>query len=87
MNDRTARVNGWEQLTMTQPEVVEITLRVGLVPREDHCQIMLEWRDPRTDKLLGCETRPHVGLGQMDDAIANAVDRLLSVSARFAQPF
>lgn len=87
MNDRGTAVNSWEQLTMLQPEVYEITLRVGCVPMEDHYQLQLEWKDAKTDDLLGVESRHHVGDLGLDSSLDHFLARLRAVIESARSPF
>lgn len=72
---------------MFGPDVVEITLRVGVVADSDHCQIQLEWSNPTTGDLLGVEARHHVSLAGSDDALAWYVKRMTEVCREYTGPF
>jgi len=59
------------QLDLLGEEVLEITLRVGVIHAFDHAQFQLEVIDARTGELIECASRHHVGL---DDAMSELSD-------------
>jgi len=57
-------MRNWYQQTLTQPEVLELNARLGVIPQTDHLQVLVELKDPTTGVLLGQWSRPH---GRMRD--------------------
>lgn len=47
------------------PSAVEITLKVGLIPTEDHGQLMIECVDAPTGTLLALLSTPHFPLSAL----------------------
>nr|CRY97484.1 hypothetical protein [uncultured prokaryote] len=43
----------WYQQQLVNPEVIEITLKIGAIPSENHGQWWIELRDASGDCLLG----------------------------------
>lgn len=43
----------WYQQSFVEHEVLEIGLRIGVVPASDHVQVVAEVYEPRTAVLLG----------------------------------
>lgn len=74
MNDQ------WYQQAITPPTVMEVNLRVGVIPETDHAQVLVEAKDPTTGILLGQWSHPHTtmhGLGRvLDRALAKAIEFL-----------
>lgn len=66
------------QLQLAGAEVLEITLRVGVIRALDHVQFQLDLVDASTGELISCASRHHVGL---DDAMSELSDwvRVLEV--------
>ena len=69
------------QTALFAPGVVDVTLRVGLIPRENHLQWQLEVRNAVTDELLAMESRPHASIADLESEIARAT-RSLILAAR-----
>lgn len=70
--------DNWYQQQLTPPEVVEVHIRLGLIPTTDHCQVLVEIKDPVTGILSGQASIPggHIAdhRHQLDWAVSKAVD-------------
>lgn len=87
MDHTTPADPSWEQLTLSAGEAVEITLKVGLVPEGDHCQVQVDMIDPGTGRQIALCSRPH---GSIDDAeymITWGMDELMGYVRRALMPF
>lgn len=49
----------WYQQALTPPRVLEINLRIGVIPEEDHAQVLLELKDPTNGILIAQHSIPH----------------------------
>lgn len=87
MSPHSPIVNTWEQLTLFSGEVHELTLRVGICSQDDHCQLQLDWRDPRSSELLGMVSRPHVPLSDAGYALNEMITRLRALVHDLSSPF
>lgn len=67
----------WYQQALTSPAVLEVNIRVGLIPSQDHLQVLVEMSDPTTSVLLAQWSRPHSTMRDaeraIDDAMAKAI--------------
>lgn len=80
----------WIQQALVPPEVYEFRLRIGVIPGQDHVQVMAEALDPTDGRLMEQASAPHVGLADLEQASTRLYERLLSwaTSVRDAQdPF
>jgi hypothetical protein len=70
----------WYQQALTPPQVLEVNIRIGVVPETDHAQILVEMKDPTTGILLAQRSEPHLsmhGLGRaIDRCVAAAIEWL-----------
>lgn len=49
----------WYQQVLTPPEVVELRIRLGIVPETDHAQVLVEMFDPVTGVQQAMASIPH----------------------------
>jgi hypothetical protein len=63
----------WYQQSLTPPRVVEVNVRLGIIPEQDHAQVLAEMKDPTTGILIAQWSRPHVGLRNVWSALDEAV--------------
>lgn len=42
----------WYQQALTPPEVIELRIRIGIIPESDHCQALAELIDPISGALV-----------------------------------
>jgi len=77
----------WTQLSILSPEVLELTLKVGLVISTEHAQLELEIRDPSSDTLVGLVSRPHVRFDGIDAALLVIFGELEEFVRTWTGPF
>lgn len=77
----------WAQLNLFDPEVVELHLRIGIVPDADHMQWQLEVRDPAANTLLGMLSSPHVSASQWIRHLAQIESQLREQLSHRIDPF
>lgn len=77
----------WWQQAITPPDVVEITLKVGIIPAADHVQWMIEAKDPRTGVLLGQVSNPHGTFTEYTAHLEEAVTRFRVEALQIVNPF
>lgn len=63
----------WYQQVLTPPEVVEVRIRLGLVPETDHAQVLVEIFDPVTGVQGGMKSIPHERLANFPTLLKWAV--------------
>lgn len=54
----TSIVRSWEQLTLTRPEVVQVTLTVGILVQEQTTLFQVEALDATSGTTLACWSLP-----------------------------
>lgn len=75
----------WYQQVLTPPEVVELRIRLGLIPSTDHCQVLVELFDPVSGVQQAQASIPHERIaqwphlldwarGKADEWVAEAVE-------------
>jgi hypothetical protein len=77
----------WYQQTLTPPDVVELRLRLGLVPERDHAQVMVELLDPMTSVQIAQWSIPHVPLARWQAALEEAVQKAQEYVGDTIEPF
>lgn len=77
----------WVQLTIEPPPVIEVFLKVGIVPSSEHAQIQIEARDVTRGDLIAMTSWPHVELSQLDARLPDALAELITLVAGFSGPF
>lgn len=88
MQDRAPEpVEEWQQLALMPPRAAEITLKVGCMAFDDHCQFQLSVEDPSTGELIALSSRPHMPWRAVYDELELWVDRLRQAVAEADQPF
>lgn len=53
----------WYQQALTPPEVLELRIRLGVIPSTDHVQCLVELLDPVTSVLVAQASVPHAKMG------------------------
>lgn len=69
------------------PDVLEFTVRVGVVRSGDHAQIQYEVHDPIDGNLIRMESRHHVDARAIVHPLGQVLDRLYSDLHDFVWPF
>lgn len=77
----------WYQQTLTSPEVLEVNIRVGVIPSVDHVQVLAEMKDPRTGVLLAQWSSPHGTMHGLSRLLDNARGRVDAWLADAVEPF
>lgn len=75
------------QATLLPPEVVTVTLTVGIVGPSGHLQWQLEARNAFDDVLLDLEAFPHFGPSSVAPELARASSKLVAWVEGFLLPF
>jgi hypothetical protein len=52
-------MSDWYQQALTPPEVVELRIRIGVIPQTDHAQALVELLDPITGVQIAQASIPH----------------------------
>ena len=77
----------WYQGVLTPPDVVEVRIRLGLVPETDHAQCLVEMFDPVTGVQMAQASNPHEALAQWPHLLTWAVSRANEWVAEAVEPF
>jgi hypothetical protein len=72
---RSSTVSSWYQQSLLTVEVVEVRVRLGLVPERDHAQVMVEVLDPVSGRLIANWSRPTAGLREWPQLLEQAVHK------------
>nr|CRY97792.1 hypothetical protein [uncultured prokaryote] len=80
-------VNGWEQLSMLQPDVIEVILKVGIMHADNHCQAQIEVYDRSGEQLLAMQSRPHFRLEDADKEVTAILRDARKAILGFTGPF
>lgn len=80
-------MNDWYQQVLTPPVVVEVNVRIGVIPSEDHAQALVEVKDPTTGVLLGQWSAPHSRLRDMQTLVDWMCAKTLGALEEFCEPF
>lgn len=68
-------MKNWYQQTLTTPTVLEVNIRLGVIPEQDHAQVMAEIVDPTTGVLLGQWSTHHAAMRDVPRLLVDAMDR------------
>lgn len=77
----------WYQQVLTPPDVLEATVKIGVLPGEDHVQTYWEVKDPTTGVLLAAGSVHRATLHGMHGAIERAVRKVQQALADHVEPF
>lgn len=80
-------MNDWYQQHLTPPQVIEVNIRIGLVPEGKHAQAMVELTDPTTGILVAQWSNPHVHSDNWLDLIDQAASKAAEMVAVAHEPF
>lgn len=87
MRETSVQVKNWEQLSLIDDRVYEVTLKVGIVAETDHVQLQLEAKDPRTDHLIELQSQWDVDIHSRTSALDAYIARLRSLIMELSGPF
>lgn len=77
----------WYQQALTPAEVLELNIRIGVIPSQDHVQVLVELKEPTTGVLVGQWSRPHATLREQADVIDWALVKARAALADHTEPF
>lgn len=77
----------WYQQALTPPEVIELRLRIGLVPERKHAQAMVELVDPMTGVQVAQWSRPHVHSDNWQELLDEATEKARHYIGEAHDPF
>lgn len=77
----------WVQLGLIPPDVLEIHLRLGVVPASQHLQWLLEVQSATDGVLLGLVSTPHVDLGHWQRELVQVFAEVTRALAAVVEPF
>lgn len=69
------------------PDVVEITMSIGIIASQDHLQWQVEVRNATDGVLIELRSCPHVALSRGDLSIEGAIHLLEDIITEYAGPF
>lgn len=87
MSESHMEVKRWQQLSLLNDECYELTLKVGLIPSEEHVQFQFEVTDPRTGELIELESRWHCHTNDYGPSLGQFVRLLSDAIADRSGPF
>jgi hypothetical protein len=79
--------NEWYQQSLTPPDVVEVNIRIGVVPSADHAQVLAEAKDPTTNIQIAMWSSPHITMHGLGRAVDTAVAKALAWIGEEVEPF
>lgn len=77
----------WYQQALTPPDVIELRLRIGVVPERNHAQAMVELVDPMTSVQIAQWSAPHVHLDGWLTLLHEATAKARQYLADTLEPF
>lgn len=77
----------WYQQALTPPTVLECNIRIGVIPSQDHLQVLAEIKDPTNGVLVGQWSRPHSTMVGLDAALDAACERVRRWLDEAVEPF
>lgn len=77
----------WYQQSLTPPEVMELHLRIGLIPSAQHAQALVELSDPVTKILTAQWSSPHVHSDNWQQLLEAALAKATQFLADNLEPF
>lgn len=76
MTTNAGDVNTWHQPQMFPADIYEITLRIGVMPMSDHCQIQLDVVQQPEGDLLAMRSVHHCSIEQIQGHVDDFHDHL-----------
>lgn len=77
----------WYQQMLTPPDVLEVNIRVGVIPSADHVQVLVELKDPTTGILVGQWSKPHGRLTVLRERVEWAMWKAINAVEETVPPF
>lgn len=69
----------WYQQALTPPDVLEATIKVGVIPQTDHVQVWWEVKDPMTGVLIAQGSCPHGDLRSLPRIVDDQLAKVMRV--------
>lgn len=66
----------WTQVLMLPPDVIELRLRLGFIPADNHGRWQIEVLDPQSNELLALHSQPHFALHDLERVLGEVGARL-----------
>ena len=80
-------MSDWYQQALTPPEVLEVRVRLGVIPERNHVQAMVELVDPVTGVLVAQWSNPHQHLDSWMALLEEATAKARQYLADSMEPF
>lgn len=77
----------WYQTMLTPPDVLEANLRVGVIASANHCQVMVELKDPVSKVQIAAWSSPHANWDSWPHLLDLAVAKLREQLGAALEPF
>lgn len=77
----------WAQTTLLGVEVIEVTIKLGMIPARDHVQAWIEVKDPTTDVLLAQASIPHRKVENLEHTLVWIVEKARKMIEESTSPF
>nr|CRY97340.1 hypothetical protein [uncultured prokaryote] len=87
MNHSADDVNPSYQMSLTDPDAWEITLKVGVMNEERHWQAQIEVRHLGTDQLVFLESDPHLDETRVMYRLEARLAQFQKLLAEYITPF
>lgn len=77
----------WTQLSFLRPQVIELTLKVGIQPGDDHAQFQLEGKDATSGSTILISSRMHTSLADAPNELRDWHRRMQNLVDELSGPF
>ena len=87
MGEQRSTTVSWHQLDLLSDQAVEITIRIGILPDQAHCQFQVESTVPGSGRLSSLWARPHTSCAEAHLGLAEVDQRLQELLHEHLPPF
>lgn len=77
----------WYQQSLTPPDVLELRIRLGVIPERNHAQAMVELVDPITGIQVAQWSAPHVHMDSWYALLDEATSKARQYMGDHLEPF
>lgn len=77
----------WFQQALTPPEVIEVNVRLGVIPTTDHAQVLVEVSDPVAKVLIAQWSVPHERWSSWPHMLDSALAKAQQLAGDALEPF
>lgn len=77
----------WYQQTLTPPDIIEVRIRLGVIPQSNHAQAMVELVDPVTGILIANWSQPHANAANWQELLDKATGKAHEYLGDHLEPF